>query len=230
MDSNRSNDSAPFARILIVGGFCEPLWLLHPLRRALTPCARSVEIWRDRIVFRNLDTSIQRLREQLVQPPIGDGGVAIVTHSFGDWIVRQAIAGCSEPPVGALVSVAPIIGLSPIGRLLWCVAGKCVSEVPVMADAELSSANARLDGSIRRLVLWGEIDALVRPVALVHEENLVIEHYWATHLSIVLQPNVQRRIRQFLCCDPSSRGAAVVRAACINNSRGISSGFTGLTK
>lgn len=225
-----SFESVPLSRILILGGFCEPLWLLAPVRSALSGCADSVEVWRDVVVHRELDRSIGRLRDALAQQPSDGGGTAVLSHSFGDWVVRQALADFADPPISALVSVAPLMGVSPIGLLLRTLGCGRIAEVPVMTNAACAARGTRLDPRIRRLVIWAHLDLWVRPVTLLPADNLSVQHYWATHLSIILQPNVHQRIRRFLSPAPSTFAPVAIQVDSIDNSRAISSGFTGLIK
>ncbi|MGV3485706.1 MAG: hypothetical protein ACO1RT_14915 [Planctomycetaceae bacterium] len=173
--------------------------MLRPLRFALAGvCSPNAAIWRDSIVGRDLDASIDRLRDEMIRQQSEGGRTAIVTHSFGDWIVRQAIADFSQPPISALVSIAPLMSASPIGRVLRLVSGRCISEVPIMADASRAGVHVAVDSRIRRLILWAAVDAWVRPFAIDEQENLTVRYCCGTHLSLVLQPNVQRFICRFL--------------------------------
>ena len=223
-----------YSRIILVGGFCEPLWMLKPLQHALRGCCHSaVETWQDVIVFRDLEKSVRLLREELIRQQNRD--VAIVSHRFGDWIVRQAIADLPDPPIRALVSVAPIMAASPFFKVLRCLGGSCVAEVPIMADVARSAANVSIDPRIRRLVLWARIDPWVRPYSLVPQANLHVRWCWATHLTIVWQPNVHRIIQAFLTADPDASATDQARPtdvqdAWADNSQAISSGSMGFTK
>ncbi|TWT82421.1 hypothetical protein CA13_38840 [Planctomycetes bacterium CA13] len=187
-------------RILLVPGFCEPRFLLKPLRHAIRRSHQSVEIWRDRWVGRSLQTSIDRLKCDLGRDADdADHSVAIVTHSFGDWVTRQAIA--ELPPnhhVTHLVSIAPIMTTSPIAMGLAAIGGGLISEVPVMARKKRASMNNRLNPNLNRLIIWAKADVWVRPVEFSNKPNLKIESVWASHLSVALQPNVHRKVCEFL--------------------------------
>ena len=169
-----------------------------PIKLSLRNTARSVEIWRDDLVFRTLDQSVDRLRVAIEQHAQEGKSLAIVTHSFGDWVVRQALAGISHHQVDALVSVAPVLAASPLARVLNVVGGRGISEVPVMADALRAAENSVLDPKIRRLVIWAAVDAWVQRATIADATNLDVSRFWATHLSVIMQPNVHRLVREFL--------------------------------
>lgn len=185
-------------RVLLVPGFCEPRWLLWPVGRALRNSGRSVEMWHDRMVCRSLDQSIDLLRRELEKAIHDDASLAIVTHSFGDWMVRQAIAQSSRSTVAALVSLTPVIGPSPFAKVLKCLGGGCVSEIAVMTDSIRAGEHANLNSSIRRMVVWAAIDLWVRAIEFENVENIEVRRCLATHLSIALQPNIHQQINQFL--------------------------------
>jgi len=196
--ANLSVDQVRLDRILLVPGFCEPRWLLWPIQRALSDCADCVEIWHDDRIRRKLERSIAKLQESLATWSSKQQRVAIVTHSFGDWITRQALARSQDHSVHALASIAPIIAASPIARVLQCLGGNWVSEVPVMANRERASEFATVSPAVRRLVIWGVADPWVRPYPFAEAVNQKVEHVCATHLSVVLQPAIHRRVRRFL--------------------------------
>ena len=105
-------------RVLIVGGFCEHPALLMPLRYALSKDFDRVEIWNDAIVCRNLDNSVIKLRDAIQRHENHGETVLLVTHSFGDWIARQALLELSDHRERKLVSIAPIMAASPIAKIL----------------------------------------------------------------------------------------------------------------
>lgn len=196
----------------MVPGFFEPRPLLWPLRLTLrTPtvinghCTRKVRIFKDRIAFRDLDNSASRLQQQiesLVTEP--NHSVAIVTHSFGDWVARQAISRVFERfegsvlPAISLVSIAPIMTASPVARGLHWFGGNLFSEVAVMSDASRASSNGMFDLAIPRLVIWANADIWIRKLEVKENPLLEMRHVWATHLSIVLQPSVHKSVKRFV--------------------------------
>jgi len=169
-----------------------------PIKFALRNHADRVDIWRDRLVCRDLDRSIDRFRQFIANCKARDERLSIITHSFGDWIVRQALQKSPDNQVDALVSIAPVIARSPVGIVLNCLGGSFVSEVSVIANASRAAENAVVTTTVRRLVIWGYFDIWVRPFAMPEIDNQTVEHFFATHLSIVMQPNVLRLVSGFL--------------------------------
>lgn len=184
--------------IILVPGLLEPAFAMVPLRWSLRNHCRYVECWRDRCVFRNLEHSVDRMVERISGDPVAGNAIGIVTHSFGDWIVRAAIARSPSHRVTALVSLAPLMRFGFLTGLLSAITGDWIPEVAVIMDRDRASANADCDSEVRRLVLWSGVDESLRSVDLSHVKNLEARHVLATHLSIPLQPNVHHAVADFL--------------------------------
>lgn len=199
--ANLSVDKVRLDRIVLVPGFCEPRWLLWPLKTALSDCADCVEIWHDDLVHRKLERSIDKLHDAFAIWNRDHQRVAVVTHSFGDWITRQALARSQQHPVHAIASIAPIIAASPIAKVIRCLGGNWISEVPVMANRERASEFATVSPEVRRLIIWGAADPWVRPYPFAESVNQKVEHVYATHITVVLQPAIHRSVRRFLVHD-----------------------------
>jgi pimeloyl-ACP methyl ester carboxylesterase len=187
----------PIRRIILVSGLLEPRITLWPLKRTLQKRCEQVEHFRDRIAFRKLDSSIDRLASMLRE---GDQerSIGIVTHSFGDWVARQAIARTPEHRVTALVSVAPAMRPGFFLHGLHLVSGNLIPEVAVIMDPAKASANVDCDDHVRRLVIWAWADECIRSVDLDHIRHIQVRRVAATHLSVVLQPNVLKIIESNL--------------------------------
>ncbi len=187
----------PIRRIILVPGLLEPRFALWPLKRVLERRCQRVEIFRDRIVFRKLDDSVDRLAEML-RDLDRDGPIGIVTHSFGDWVARQAIARTPGHRVAALVSVAPAMRAGFVLRALHTVSGNLIPEVAVMLDPAKSLRNLDCGGRVRRLVIWAKFDECVRSIDLGHFPHIQVRRVIATHLSVIAQPSVFKIIEQSL--------------------------------
>lgn len=187
-------------QVILIPGLLEPRAAFWPLKRRLRQRCERVEYFHDRYIFRNVQHSIERLAEK-IGGANANQSIAIVTHSFGDWVARQAIAQTSTHGVAALVSVAPVMrgGLMPLG--LRMVSGNLIPEIKIITNPESAAANLELDSRVRRLVIWAKADASVRCVPL--DGIATAEHVPATHLSVILQPGVQRTIEAFLFADGS---------------------------
>lgn len=185
--------AAPIRRIILVPGLFEPCLAMWPLKLALQKRCERVQCFRDRLAFRNLDRSINRLSEMLREDD-QEGSIGIVTHSFGDWVTRQAIARTPEHRVAALVSVAPAIRAGLFLYGLRLVSANLIPEVATIMDAAKASANIHCDDRIRRLVVWAKADECIRSVDLEHIRGIQVERVLATHLSVIIQPNVWKII------------------------------------
>ncbi|MGI9472274.1 MAG: hypothetical protein ACR2NZ_12105 [Rubripirellula sp.] len=174
-------------------GLLEPRITLWPLKRVLQRRCERVDYFRDRLAFRDLNSSVSRLAEMLRE---GDQerSIGIVTHSFGDWIARQAIACTPDHHVTALVSIAPAMraGLCLYGAHL--VSRNIIPEVAVIMDPTKASANIDCDDHVRRLVIWAKADECIRSVELDHIPRIQVQRVLATHLSVALQPKVLKTI------------------------------------
>jgi pimeloyl-ACP methyl ester carboxylesterase len=184
-------------RIILVPGLLEPRVTLWPLKRRLQRRCERVECFPDRIAFRNLDRSIDRLAGMLSEGDQEDS-VGIVTHSFGDWVARQAIARAPEHRVTALVSVAPAMRPGLFIYALYLVSRNLIPEVAVIMDPSKAEANVDCDDQVRRLVIWAKADECVRSIDLHHVQGIEVERVLATHLSVVLQPSVLAKIERNL--------------------------------
>ena len=184
-------------RIILMPGLLEPRVAFWPLKRMLEKHCGQIEFFADRIAFRNIDESVHRLAETLAEDS-EDRSIAIVTHSFGDWVARQAIAQSSHAHVAALVSIAPVMRAGLVPAALYLVSGTLIPEMKVMMDSDRAAENLDCDQKVRRLVIWAKADEWVRTVELSHIPNLQVQRVAATHLTVNLQPNVLKKIEDFL--------------------------------
>jgi hypothetical protein len=186
----------PIQEVLLVPGLFEPPAALGPLRRHLAGHFPRVWTWRDRWVFRDLQRSVDRLGQALARdagPPLG-----LVTHSFGDWVVRHALRQTPQHRVAALVSLAPVMRAGLLSRLAGLLSCNRVPELAVINDAHRAASALSIDPAIRRLVVWARFDESVRPIELPPQANTRCETVNAVHLSIIIQPAVLRRVAGFL--------------------------------
>lgn len=184
-------------RVLLIPGLMEPQGALLPLRQLLRKDFQHVEIWKDRYAFRNVENSVSRLIEKIGSDP-ETPRLAIVTHSFGDWVARQAIARTPDHRVAALVSIAPVMACGLVPRVLHWLGGDILPEIAIIANADRAAAALQCDPSLRRMVIWAASDIAVARVDLSHLRNVETHRINATHLSVVLQPNVHRLVQRFL--------------------------------
>ncbi len=192
------NDIQRPAMVILIPGLLEPRFAMLPLRVSLQRHFDHVECWRDRLAFRHLEASIDRLADQIAGDPEVDGSIGLVTHSFGDWIARAAIARQPYHRVRKLVSVAPVMRAGFLPFLSHMLTGNLVPEIAVIMDRERASANVDCDPRVRRLVIWSRFDESLRRIDLTEIKNLETCQVIATHLSIVMQPNVIRMVSRFM--------------------------------
>jgi len=185
-------------QIILLPGLLEPRFALWPLRWSLRTHCEQVECWRDRLAFRRVETSVSRLADRIAGDSGVDGPIGIVTHSFGDWVARAAIARQANHRVSTLVSLAPVMRAGFLPTALYALTGNLISEVAVIMDAKRASANLNCDPRVRRLVIWSKFDESLRRVDLEQLQNVEVREVMATHLSIALQPRVHRMVREFM--------------------------------
>tara|TARA_R110002049_G_scaffold182485_2_gene350372 strand:+ start:113435 stop:113971 length:537 start_codon:yes stop_codon:yes gene_type:complete len=169
-----------------------------PLRSCLSTKCNEVEIWRDRLAFRKLDSSVDRLATRIAGDPGDDQAIGIVTHSFGDWVARAALAKQKTHRVGALVSIAPVMRAGFLPTLAYLLTGNLIPEIAVILDRNQASANIDCDPNLRRMVVWSKFDESLRRVDLAKYKNIQTRDVAATHLTIVLQRNVHRLVNDCL--------------------------------
>ncbi|WP_044303857.1 esterase/lipase family protein [Rhodopirellula sallentina] len=195
-----SETDPPIDRVLLIPGLLEPRTALLPMRQHLRRHAKEVTIWRDRYAFRNTEASVQRLSE-FITDASREERIGIVTHSFGDWVARQAIARSPNHRVDALASIAPVIRSGFVPKVMHYLGGDLMPEIAVIANAEKARESLDCDRSLRRMVIWALIDLGVGRADLTHLPNVKVHRVAATHLSVVLQPNVFRLVERFLFDD-----------------------------
>lgn len=196
----RQTDGSELTRpdVLLIPGFCEPRSLLWPMAWTARRHAAQVRIWRDRYLFRSLPASVQRLRGALQSNGESSIPLVVITHSFGDWVLRQAMADLSEHRVTGIVSLAPVMRALPLARLARLGGLGVVPEVPVMSDAVRAGEHLEHCSHLDHLVVWAALDWLVPAAKLPASDRREIRRVVATHLSIVLQPNVHAIVSEFL--------------------------------
>ncbi|WP_283435059.1 hypothetical protein [Neorhodopirellula lusitana] len=194
-----TNQPTAIKRVILVSGLLEPRCLFWPLKQMLLKQHSRIDIFNDRVVMRDTRESVQRLGK-LIRPEGLDDSVGIVSHSFGDWVSRQAIANTPDHCVRQLVSVTPGLKLGLITAGLHMATLGCIPELNILSDPDSAFLNLDLDdrlpldNRVRRTVIWSRIDECVRKVSLEAVPSIEVLDVWATHLTAVLQPNVMRMI------------------------------------
>lgn len=188
---------------MLVPGLLEPRLAMVPLRRRLRrqlDCRRrwdDVRCWRDRCIFRNVARSVDRMAAHIAMREGQTQPLGIVTHSFGDWVVRAAIAKTPEHRVTRLVSLAPLMRFGFLPGVLFAVSGKFIPEVAIIMDSHRAAENLALDAKVKRLVIWSRFDESVRQVDLSHVDHVDVRYLLGTHLTLPMQPNTHRLVVDF---------------------------------
>lgn len=181
--------------IYLIPGFMSPAWMLYPLQRYLQATFDDVNRWDYPRVFADVNHTVQTLADKLDRHV--DGSVTLVAHSFGDWIVRAALHQMSSASVAALVSVCPVLSAVTAARLATKLTGDMIPELQIMSDPMQAGITVPNHMPIQRSIIWAKAEVFVdrgenRPAA-VRQRTV-----FASHNSVLLQPNVWKVIRDEL--------------------------------
>jgi len=188
-------------RFICLPGLLEPHFAFARLKHALADQADSIEIFPDRIVGRDLTDSVDRLAEMIRVDQTGEvmrSPIVLITHSFGDWVARQAIARQPRHRVTALISIAPAMQPGWVLHAFDVMTAWMIPEMRVIMDPARSTASLEADAVVARLILWAKADIIVRPIACEAMRAFEIKNLPGTHLSIVMQTNTIDAIKAFL--------------------------------
>ena len=185
--------------VILVPGLFSPRWIMVPMGRFLRSEFDQVRCWDHPTVFGPLQRSHDALLSHITNNPPNDP-VALITHSFGDWITRRVLADLDQQGdhrVSHLVSLSPVTTSNPAAITIGKLTKDRIPEIAVMRDADRASQCRRIAPHIHHLTLWSRIDPWVNRCAYLSPQT--IEHrVWATHNSINFQPGVWRRVATFL--------------------------------
>ncbi len=187
-----------YSQLILVPGLLELRCSLLAMQWSLGKGGVPVDRWRDRLVFRSLQESVNRLAVAIGGDANESGSIGLVTHSFGDWVARSAIAQSKQHRVSTMVSLAPVMRSGFLTSLLYGLSGNLIPEIEVIMDRDKAAAHLDCDARIRRLVIWSRFDESVRSIDLGHLANVRVARVWGTHHSMVWQPNVIRLASAFL--------------------------------
>tara|TARA_R110002049_G_scaffold4601_5_gene32348 strand:- start:490274 stop:490804 length:531 start_codon:yes stop_codon:yes gene_type:complete len=171
-----------------------PAWMMIPLQRYLRTDFDRIIRWDYPRVFSDLDVVTQSLARTIDET---DDHVSIVAHSFGDWIVRSALAHTDHRDFHRLVSVCPVTTAVPLARRMAPIVGRLASELNVMASVDRAELSIPDHLVIDRSVIWAKLETLVRQ-QITSTRPIREREVWATHNSVLFQPNGWRCIRHEL--------------------------------
>ncbi|QDV62925.1 esterase/lipase family protein [Crateriforma conspicua] len=174
----------PTTGLILIPGFMSPAWMMRPLHRALRDRFATTVLFDYPRVFSNLSKTVGQLRDRIDAGPV-DRWV-LVTHSFGDWVARAALA-CRDhsesPKVIKAVSIAPVIDAVPMARRVRPLLGRFSQEIRIMSDRQ--AVQSDYPPNVQRIVLWTRWEWLMKaPPSDLHELKTIN----ATHNSVLFQP------------------------------------------
>ncbi|WP_164100746.1 lipase family protein [Candidatus Laterigemmans baculatus] len=214
-------------KVLLIPGLFYPRWMLLPLRYTLRKKGFEAEIWDTtgvaaplpKIVAELVDAirgfaSPARQPDGIAWQPDGiarqpDGiarqpaGVSLVTHSFGDWLARAALAeidGDGERPSGVdrIVSLVPVIAQSPAAQLAAPLFGRWLPPLEAMSDPKRAAQGLPLPAGIERKIIWARGDLLLRRAPPQTDARTREVYLWTTHNLLLADPRVHRMVGEFL--------------------------------
>ena len=184
----------PATRLILIPGFMSPAWMLYPMQLYLRGDFDHVVRWDYPRIFSDLEVVTDSLARFLDER---DDQISIVAHSFGDWITRAALRKTNHRQFGRLVSVCPVTTAVPIVRRTRMVSEKLTCELAVMASADRAELSFPDHIDIKRSIVWARGEVLVREEA--HDDRVDRQrHVWASHNSVLFQPNGWEVIREEL--------------------------------
>ncbi len=185
-------------RILLVPGFTSPRWVLLPLYLYLKRKHPHIELWDHPRVFSELNVTIEALADKLRAATKAGQNVKLVSHSFGDWVARSALAEAGEVRVAKLISITPVVERVPPARWVCRLTGRMIPELQVMADAERAAAHLEAAAKVEHILIWAKWDLIVRrpkpwPDSAAREFSLP-----GMHMTLPFQPRLWRLVAEEL--------------------------------
>lgn len=185
-------------RVILIPGLFSPRWMLVPLATHLRRRFSEVLLWDDPRIFDELERSVRSVGSLLPTSASDSARVAVVSHSFGDWLIRAALQQRNGPPLMQLISISPVTTVVPSIAWLPRSITRRVPELAVMADQQLASIPLQREQCMKQTVIWASIDLLVRreqPFDHPERRQLRVR---GTHNSLVFQPSVWRLVAREL--------------------------------
>ncbi|MCM2373660.1 esterase/lipase family protein [Aporhodopirellula aestuarii] len=214
------------ATLLLVPGFMSPAWMMYPIYRYLHRDFAQVIRWDYPHVFHDTSSVIDSLAEQMDR---SNTPISIVAHSFGDWITRSALHRTTHKNFGRLVSVCPVTSSVPILRATHGLASNLTEEFAVMSSDQRAGVSIPDHLSISRSIVWATGDAFVDDES--NDPHVIRERrVWATHNSVLFQPNAWQVIRQELLQTDFGTSIALSKSGLTNRLPGNAANMSPMTK
>ncbi len=195
-------------KIILVPGFLSPRWMLRPLYGHLKDQFAEfaeVVLWDHPHILSEPFAVADELQSWLERETGGDN-VALVTHSFGDWVARKAIQS-SAVEVDKLLSICPVIRAVPTARMFAALTRDLVPEVRVMADGKSAASYLELPQVRDHLVIWARWDFWIRRRDRWPRTETRQRTVNGFHNSVIFQPSVWKQAEVFLKSPASCRPA-----------------------
>lgn len=194
----KSTNKIPLHAVIVPGLF-SPRWMVRPMAAYLRRHVAVVDAWDHPVVFGEMDRNVRTVGQYLEHIADRSMPTAVITHSFGDWIMRQAIDRYPEHQVGHWVSIGPVVTDNRSSKWVGRLTGDSIPEIAIMRDAARAGSRTKLPSSVLHLVLWPKLDVWIRRGEYLSDPVDEID-VWATHNSALFQYGVWRTVRDFLRC------------------------------
>ena len=171
---------------------------MRPMGRYLRNRFAAVTVWDHPHWLDRVDVNVAAMGEFLSTVP-RELRLAIVTHSFGDWIVRRWMCDGGAPRLSALVSLAPVLTTNFASRMVGHLTGDRIDEIAIMRNPARAEANRCIAPTVRHLAVWPRVETWIRRQTYRGGHTMETA-VWGTHNSIVMQPGVMRTVEKFLKC------------------------------
>jgi pimeloyl-ACP methyl ester carboxylesterase len=181
--------------VVFVPGLLSPPGLMKPITNAFSNRAAKATLWQHPTRTGPMSRNITALSGYLNQLASDRMPLALVGHSFGDWVIRHVLDSLTENPTH-IVSIGPVVHPPRGIRLARKIAGRRYAELNLLADHETLANPIELPPMVRHLVLWPSIDFWFRRGPYGSPQTLQ-RTIFGTHDSLLFQPNVRRLMDQF---------------------------------
>ena len=185
-------------RVILVPGFTSPRWVLFPLYRYLRNRHEHVDLWDHPRVFSELDVTVNALAGKLRTESQAGRRIGLVSHSFGDWVARSALAEAGDVRISKLISITPVATRVPLARWIHWFSGRLIPEIRIMADEEKAGEHLVVSPAIEHIIFWARWDLIVRRPRPWPNPKTRHRLLRGTHVSLAFQPNLWRAVAEEL--------------------------------
>ncbi|WP_442506718.1 esterase/lipase family protein [Novipirellula sp. SH528] len=188
----------PIDTAILVPGFMSPAWMMWPLAHSLTNEVDSVVRWDYPRVFTDIEATIRSLASEIQSRRSHSQHLAIVTHSFGDWIARSALQRIEHHPPTRVVSICPVTTRIVVASFMSQLTRRVLPELSVMSNQSLAEVPLPSAPSITHRVIWASGELLVPRYIPDPHPSLKETTVLGMHNSVLWQPNLWRQVKKDL--------------------------------